>query len=145
MEAKELRIGNLVMVNNPESHPKLKDIVLEVTSIHESGNREGYTHGVGLKHINQIPNRYYETYSQFIRFVEPIPLTEECLLKFGFHINYKSEFTHKYSILLDDKIDVTLFPNIEFRYRGQILAEFKYVHQLQNLYFALTGTELKTQ
>lgn len=67
----------------------------------------------------------------------PIPLTEEWLLKFGFE-----KFTTK---------DVyPTFANNIFNWNNGILYligygfmnHCKYVHQLQNLYFALTGEEL---
>jgi hypothetical protein len=75
--------------------------------------------------------------------IKPIPLTEEWLLKFGFVSNpYKDryELIAKINIIIEcDKtkglIDLYCeqFPHI------------KYVHSLQNLYFALTGEELKEQ
>ena len=72
---------------------------------------------------------------------EPIPLTEEWLLKFGF--DYDNE-TSTYSLLTslrkcDLCIDILLSDGEYFwKY-----VELKYVHQLQNLYFALTGNELE--
>ena len=69
--------------------------------------------------------------------IKPIPLTEEWLLKFGFEkklryagitVFYIKSFELKYSHGSDIFIyDKTLI---------------KYVHSLQNLYFALTGEEL---
>lgn len=65
----------------------------------------------------------------------PIPLTEEWLLKFGFE---KVGFQ-----FIKDGIE--LFPIRDLYYRGNfpIKSDIKYVHQLQNLYFALVGKELK--
>ena len=64
-----------------------------------------------------------------------IPLTEEWLLKFGFD---KDIFTCGY------KADIV--KGILYLDYGEIeLTEVKHVHQLQNLYFALTGEELKIQ
>ena len=71
---------------------------------------------------------------------KPIPITEEWLLKFGFfkHNNaYVLEkpneniMNFKFSIWSDFTYNSSEFP-----------VELKYVHQLQNLYFALTGNEL---
>ena len=68
----------------------------------------------------------------------PIPLTEEWLLKFGFDIEYtkggflrwqKGEFK-----LLDRRLPYPQFHSPK--------ACIEYVHSLQNLYFALTNTEL---
>lgn len=70
-------------------------------------------------------------------FIEPIPLTEEWLLKFGFDKNQ--------DLLVRGLIMRYSFTNqtIELiRYETLIDFEIKHVHQLQNLYFALTGEEL---
>lgn len=90
---------------------------------------------------------------------EPIPLTEEWLIKFGFEkIVFDSEetgFGTEYHLIvknnsgfiieycddfscgiLGSKNDIGVTPNLE---------NCRYVHQLQNLYFALTGAELKTK
>jgi hypothetical protein len=65
-------------------------------------------------------------------FYKPIPLTEEWLFKFGFERKYDTCFQYK-DFILNDKfimmdIDITI--------------QLKYVHELQNLYFALTREEL---
>ena len=66
--------------------------------------------------------------------IEPIPLTEEWLIKFGF-----KQWGDKYTFGLKGI-------NIHHRQRGFVLRKsvpvIQYVHQLQNLYFALTGEEL---
>lgn len=67
---------------------------------------------------------------------KPIPITEEWLLKFGFHKINESYIKNAF-----------LFTNCnsiyKFLYKLSIIEnELKYVHQLQNLYFALTGEEL---
>ena len=62
--------------------------------------------------------------------IKPIPLTEEWLLKFG---------------LMSIKTELGFWNNgdaIYFSYGFEKSIELKYVHQLQNLYFALTGEEL---
>jgi hypothetical protein len=74
-------------------------------------------------------------------YIKPIPLTEEWLLKFGFEkdgIYYEnahlqlSKMTSKngYDCYCTD-LDFSIF-----------MTELKHVHQLQNLYFALTNEEL---
>lgn len=64
----------------------------------------------------------------------PIPLTEEWLLKFGFKNG--SYFILNNVIIYKDYNDKYRY---EYNY-GQLWV--KHVHQLQNLYFALTGKEL---
>lgn len=78
----------------------------------------------------------------YIGYCEPIPLTEEWLLKFGFRpLDNKNWHLGKIKVWSgatriyfqfntpDDIDDV----------------EIEYVHQLQNLYFALTGEELNIE
>lgn len=80
--------------------------------------------------------------------MEPIPLTEEWLLRFGF---LKDE--RKYGGVLDTtsfwKSGIELKPivngtrfRLDFKSDCLIDINLDYVHQLQNLSFALTGEEL---
>ena len=74
-----------------------------------------------------------------IDYVEPIPLTEEWLLKFGFEFRvvYGNNFWTLNNILIfEDK-------NGNFEY--SVGLKIQSIHQLQNLYFALTNKELQTQ
>jgi hypothetical protein len=63
-----------------------------------------------------------------------IPLTEEWLLKFGFikHENHSIWYTL-------NKVDVWFFDG---KYVNDNDVEINFVHELQNLYFALTKKEL---
>lgn len=75
----------------------------------------------------------------------PIPLTEEWILKFGFEkkLTVWWYFNEKLVIecgILSNKIFVRFRLN---DYESVEISEIKYVHQLQNLYFALTNEELK--
>lgn len=147
--ASQLRIGNLVIVDNEKYHPKLKDVVLEITEINESmGFDFKNSHGIGLKHINQKPYTYYERYSQLIAFIKPIPLTEEWLLKFGFvkygtlHDSYKlNPFIVELGILGNHYT----FRKIMNKDESILLKEMKYVHELQNIYKELKGYELPSK
>ena len=71
---------------------------------------------------------------------DPIPLTEEWLLRFGFKCFDIDEIgTYKKGVFV-------LVPNAKTHftctYSGRMLRFITCVHQLQNLYFALTGQEL---
>ena len=74
----------------------------------------------------------------------PIPLTEEWLIKFGFE---KSKVSSQFD---KEKLTIQVSNELERHKKGRvyfnswaILEEsIKYVHQLQNLYFSLTGEEL---
>jgi hypothetical protein len=65
---------------------------------------------------------------------KPIPLTEEWLVKFGF---VKDKIDNTY---YNDNFTIFL-PNF-FKYKDSHLRKFKYVHELQNVFFALEGEEL---
>ncbi len=69
--------------------------------------------------------------------VQPIPLTEEWLVKFGFKKQKRSEWFSKKGFV------VRIFNNtLPVKIQGKHLVTLGYVHQLQNLYYALTGKEL---
>lgn len=92
-----------------------------------------------------LDNEYdFEDYAD-IKDIQPIPITEEILLKCGFEkLTTKSEgynassysYRRGYSLIvcLDDGIWSVSF------WQGN---EKKYLHQLQNLFFALTNEELE--
>lgn len=70
---------------------------------------------------------------------QPIPLTEEWLLKFGF--NWKNHGLRKGNLVIRLCGNVwSIFLSNE---TNPFDIEIKSVHQLQNLYFALTNQELK--
>ena len=77
---------------------------------------------------------------EYFKYFEPILLTEEWLLKFGFvELQYEDQ---TFGFKLNDFwfINETQIRN---KYNSMLLdVEIKYVHQLQNLYFALTKNEL---
>lgn len=76
-------------------------------------------------------------------FITPIPLTEEWLLKLGFDlINNEYHQSRNHDLKLHWTVNKNkLIP--EFNEKRFVTGyDFKYVHQLQNLYFALTGEEL---
>jgi len=115
MEAQELRIGNLVMDN-----AKVKI----VTS--------------GMISNWDIIKRDYGGY-------KPIPLTEEWLVRFGFileDLSYMKNIKARMKLVFFDGI-ISQFSimqdNKEISFASN---QIKEIHQLQNLYFALTGEEL---
>jgi hypothetical protein len=73
-------------------------------------------------------------------YVFGIPLTEEILVKAGF------DYLDLDGIIIFQKEEIRIFQwfALDFYYRldGFKHAPIEYVHQLQNLYFFLTGTEL---
>ena len=119
MEAKELRIGNLI-----RTEVVGKDIDSES--------------------ICEVSAYLFGTYLQTdIDKFSGIPLTEEWITKLRFtksseRMNYFTKDNCYAVSTLDDKI-VFIQGNFICQL---ILCELKYIHQLQNLYFALTGEEL---
>ena len=145
MENTELRIGN--WINVPFGYPKipLYRMVLSIESerITELG-RIGFDDEGDVEYVT----------GDFIR---PIPLTEAWLKKFGFEKfemkGYKSRkwtlinslYTSDYFYLINGEGHSKYKGQAVFNCRkyGKQLSQLKYVHQLQNLYFALTNKELK--
>lgn len=98
----------------------------------------------------RIGNYVKDPYSETIRLISvekdasmlrPIPLTEEWLERFGFYDGRKR-------IVNDSFLQLTEKRRVSYTYRIETGADIshawhlEHVHQLQNLYFALTGEEL---
>lgn len=143
MKASELRIGNLVTINNPEHWPLLKNVTLIVGGVNKCTplkDVENTDYGVQLFDNSDFKTRYSatKTFSQFICFIEPIPLTEEWLLKFCFDKNFDFLLRKKGFSICFEKVGNELNCYLE-----SIGINIQYVHQLQNLYFSLVGEELE--
>lgn len=75
---------------------------------------------------------------KYIDICKPIPLTEEWLIKFGFELDEEMP-----CILFSNKVLSTYKQDgIFWLHILDDIIELSYVHQLQNLYFALTQKEL---
>jgi hypothetical protein len=78
---------------------------------------------------------------------EPIPLTEEWLVKFGFDVN-DDELTHNIKKANIEGFRINTYSDEDVKYwwlgyyHNKKNNHIKHVHQLQNLYFVLTGEEL---
>ena len=119
MKASDLRIGNFV--NNKGR--------LDIVTCLEH---------VTFEDITNVRGQYYEVFIP-----EPTPLTEEWLLRFGFDHHYDLG-KRKFMNIKTLTIETNSSENFPVYYTTQkiIICYIKYVHQLQNLYFALTGEEL---
>jgi len=119
MKANELRIGNLVERDGN---------ILEVIRVAKDGivNYDLVIKSQGM-HVNSGN-------------VIPIPLTEEWLLKFGFEKNKNGFF----NLIKNSEVEI-LIRDDYWTCDGIVFSLFnlKHVHQLQNLFFVLTGEELK--
>lgn len=112
MEARELRLGNLFM------------------------NCQGGFQEVELSHLDYLLNNDFQPGNEAMM---PIPLDESWLLRFGFVDGKWSDETQSHELYSDCKI---LFISDARDTHYSFDAPCNFVHQLQNLYFALTGTEL---
>lgn len=90
-----------------------------------------------LKHLTEKPD-------QFNKFHSGIPLTEERLLKLGFHIDIECN-EYQYSDACEFTIGKNEYGWFVYEIKMDGFTFFKYVHQLQNLFYALTQTELSTK
>lgn len=87
--------------------------------------------------------------------LEPLPLTEDLLNKWGFTCHWDDDYdTHVFSKATDKSdfiLDCSWISKTEFEklcaveYEFQLNVQVDYAHELQNLFFALTGTELKCE
>ena len=86
-------------------------------------------------------------------YIEPVLLTKEWLLKFGFKLNdckgWCSSCDNTHEVYELNSVDIAIEDNkfklwieLEDVYYNHSIIEVKSIHQLQNLYFALTGKEL---
>lgn len=137
----ELRIGNVVYDSLGES-----DIVIE--GITKSKEEYGYEYVVEFDDSMSATVLKEFDGEQYIK---PIPLTAEWLKRFGFNDITKKQgipyptFEKKYRhVLVESRIELQEIDTDMWMWlEGNTNVHLYYVHQLQNLYFALTGTELE--
>lgn len=114
IQAKELRIGNYVNINN---HLGVRQVTIEAKDIYHIAT-------------NKLASSYFE----------PIPLTEEWLVKAGakkadgFNYHLRLGATHLVLRIQGGKCYCEL--------AGLYIGEIESVHRLQNLVFSLTSNEL---
>lgn len=151
MKASELRIGNIVARINRsgEVHLPVYSYPFRVFSVNPFDVRV-YKYD---KNPALLPDSEMQDFD--INDIAGIPLTEDWLVKFGF----KNRFNNKghgaiWDLMRkDDKWESSLAVALmESGYKGPggyvlnapTCQAIQYVHQLQNLYFTLTGEELTT-
>lgn len=137
MKAEELRIGNIVTIDNPLAWPSLKDMPVVVFRVENKKDRmfPESTGSVGCSDLKK-------EYNQFDEFLKPIPLTVEWLDNLGFkYFVQRSRFEKRFS----KRQVFGIVKNKDYYAADRYIhiSKIEYVHQLQNLYFALTGEELK--
>lgn len=119
IDLKELRLGNVVLEN-------------------------GIPTRIGITELHYLCIQYIEEDN-----LSPIDLTEEILLKCGLKKQYRN-----WVIENEDSVECFEYSDGELFLTSDVLDDgttlkygrgMKHLHQLQNLYFALTGEELNVQ
>ena len=78
--------------------------------------------------------------------IKPLPVTEEILLKFGFGVHEDCDGCFVDNVSMDRKVLIYSTCDEVFEIEclsNTVQVAIKYVHQLQNIYFELTGKELE--
>ena len=125
METSELRLGNWIELRYDSAPVRY----IEVNGINVGSV---YNKTTLVPSVNPSINTMRDLYS---RYLYPIRLTDEIIQKCGFEIRNNGEKTY-YNPLMELDHDFNLM-NYESNIR------IRFVHQLQNLYFALTNQELE--
>lgn len=98
--------------------------------------------GNGTYVEDQVDSGVYIDLFKDIGKAKPIPLTKDWLLRFGFELDADApEFDNEY---FKGPLSINI-PSVVFMGGGDnfnLNIKMEYVHQIQNLYFALTGEEL---
>ena len=136
MQASNYRIGNLV------------DIINRGGKVHLPNNRPMKIWGIDpfeayLYKPESNPAHQQSLPVFSIRDICGLKLTEERLIQLGFKkvgINYEIEWLLLWTNKQTGSIDFAIY---EAHSNRRKITQMKYVHQLQNLYFALTGEELE--
>ena len=136
MKANSLRIGNLILFPAESNNGLLIPSVIRKVDAIEIG-----------KVTSLNPPSSPSNFEAKIKNCGGIKLTEEWVKKFGFNFqeNYWQIKIAEYLKIGFDSERLFLVIDVEADdyYSIQIDLPIKYVHELQNLFFAITGTELE--
>lgn len=132
IQANELRIGNLI---------KFSDCVYtrNASSKNLQNELDNGVDAIGISRIQEIRSYEVLTNGKLYTFnnIDPVPLTDEILIKCGFS---KNENTYYHELFICNNGTLRILAD-NYRTTGKDV-KIKSLHQLQNLYFALTGKEL---
>ncbi len=127
MTPQELRIGNYVLEQNGQ----------EITTIASITQPEN---GIFEYEVNDVDGMFIQVPEDEI---EPIPITEDWLMEFGFLNGNKQSQCDMWGCWYYDDFKIIVDKDGNFEADVYVAELFlKYIHQLQNLYFSLTGDEL---
>jgi hypothetical protein len=118
---------------------------------------EGKFKQVDFSTLIEVSQQSLADYNNYGRSIEPIPLTPEILLKSGFENRVVDFNIYELFIKQNKNFRLSFYDwdnepeGLSYVYESDspndyesvpTLADIKYLHQLQNLFFALTGEEL---
>lgn len=143
MKAEELRIGNFIQLDPSKDWVPREGQFdpIEVVSLSEKGLNYSWV---------DFSDVYWKPFEDFVG----IPLTEELLVEFGFNKSIEYNIYGNYNVFIQGIIFLrTPRPDQNngephkdcpdfYIMIGSDIVGITYVHQLQNLYFALTSEEL---
>lgn len=150
LEPNDLRIGNYV---NADDSVNFKHVPIRITAITP-------TFLTGIAHVINLPVSGISIHS-----VKPVPLTEDLLLKCGFEaIDYGDKYDpdDEFAGYFEYHLNIGIFyrnlickpsggwycyvQDVDMIEGNNIKTKnIYYLHELQNLYFALTGKELEVK
>jgi hypothetical protein len=147
IKPEDLRLGNIILVDNEKHHPKLKDIPMIVKTISRNWSMDKITENYQYKYYCELdklePKKYdIDNYSQFLGFLKPIEINPDWLIKFKFEMSYQNKKAQIGCLILLEGVD---------RWRlywqfgdNQIFLDrkLKFIHELQNIFKELTTYEL---
>jgi len=132
MNVKELRVGSLITSKTWKGIHKISAVIQNKSNFDVVVN--GFTHIFKDGYFCEIA---------------PIPLNKEVLIKLGFAPLSDSDHGLRLSVNSVDELSWSFNEKIlKYQTKGSGFTRdynIKYVHQLQNLYFALTGKELEVK
>ena len=139
MKPQDLRIGNLVTINQ--------------TALHFDGSGESESiFEIGEIRTDLVYFKGFHT-GEYCSSLQPMPLTEGWLLTLGFTIEVgKHGVYYMHSIFKGFRVWKSDITSCWVIGRKQFdnnltywIADLKYVHQLQNIFYSLTGEELEVK
>lgn len=132
MKATDFKIGNIVHVEN-DLRPNSKNINHVVIQ-------------VGLIDCRLKDTSTGEEFGQYYKFIKPIKITYKWLIDFGFHYDNNWHYTIGINMLTKDHLlNICWIDGAEYPFYRNGTHRLRYIHELQNLYHALTTNELERE
>lgn len=109
---------------------------------------EGYVAEINEQGFRFVGNNGCHPHGDEYDEIKPIPLTPEWLdhldIKYSDGLGYSYPFAENFNLYLTKRVFKSVECTImQYSEGDERLAHIEYVHQFQNLYFALTGKELE--